>query len=283
MQFYISKNGEQSGPFTDEQLTERLNAGEISYEDLSWMEGMSEWRPLRQIEAPPVPPPVQQPPQMASLLAPVSTEKKNDKFTIWSLVLGIISLVGLFFVGIPAVICGHFGLSRIKKNPSLGGKGLAITGLITGYISSLIFMLALVSALTLPLINGGLESGKATQMLNNMKQVHLALFNAQSDNTATGDATIGYPVNAKLKSRADVKQMLVSCSYFKPDDIEKVQFDKMTIGNVSNDDPADTILLEYTSENGKLTVVVLKSGDGQILKSGQSMGNPPPRTPAFLE
>jgi len=58
MQIYISKNGEQSGPFTDEQLEERLNAGKISYDDMSWKEGMAEWQPLRQIVAPPVPPPV---------------------------------------------------------------------------------------------------------------------------------------------------------------------------------------------------------------------------------
>ena len=36
---------------------------------------------------------------------------------------------------IPAVICGHLALSRMKKNPqAYGGKGIAIAGLILGYL-----------------------------------------------------------------------------------------------------------------------------------------------------
>jgi peptidyl-prolyl cis-trans isomerase B (cyclophilin B) len=35
---------------------------------------------------------------------------------------------------IPAVICGHLALSRMKKNPQeFGGKGIALAGLILGY------------------------------------------------------------------------------------------------------------------------------------------------------
>lgn len=35
---------------------------------------------------------------------------------------------------IPAIICGHLALSRMKKNPQeFGGKGMALAGLILGY------------------------------------------------------------------------------------------------------------------------------------------------------
>jgi len=60
---------------------------------------------------------------------------KISAAAVASLALGIISLVFLgLFAGIPAVICGHVSLSNIKKNSILTGKGMAIAGLITGYL-----------------------------------------------------------------------------------------------------------------------------------------------------
>lgn len=54
---------------------------------------------------------------------------------IASLVLGILSVACFgIFAGIPAVICGHVALSELGKNPRLTGKGMAIAGLITGYV-----------------------------------------------------------------------------------------------------------------------------------------------------
>jgi hypothetical protein len=56
---------------------------------------------------------------------------------IWSLVLGILSFnCGLLFTSIPAVICGHIALSKVRKSGgALRGKGIAIAGLILGYIA----------------------------------------------------------------------------------------------------------------------------------------------------
>jgi hypothetical protein len=61
---------------------------------------------------------------------------KTEATAIWSFVL---SLVGLFclahLASIPAVICGHVALSKIKKSQLiLSGRGLAIAGVIVGYI-----------------------------------------------------------------------------------------------------------------------------------------------------
>ena len=120
------------------------------------------------------------------------------------------------------------------------------------------------------------------QMLSNMRQIHLCFQQASLDGTTTGDKALGWPADAKLKSKADVKKML-SVGYLKAEDLEKLQLDKMTIGNVSEADPDDTILLEYKTANGKTTLVALKSGECRSLRTGQSLGNPPPRTPAFLE
>lgn len=75
--------------------------------------------------------------------APVQTSGK----AIASLVLGIVSLVGgwvlnimlpffsgAFLLAVPAVILGHIALADIRRRPDLGGQGLAITGLVMGYI-----------------------------------------------------------------------------------------------------------------------------------------------------
>jgi len=52
--------------------------------------------------------------------------------------LAIASLVLVLALGpvgcIPAIICGHLALRRISKEPTLQGRGLALAGLIIGYI-----------------------------------------------------------------------------------------------------------------------------------------------------
>jgi len=56
---------------------------------------------------------------------------------IWSLVLAILSFAcGWLLTAIPAVICGHVALSKIRKSGgALRGKRIATAGLILGYIA----------------------------------------------------------------------------------------------------------------------------------------------------
>ncbi len=86
----------------------------------------------------------------ASPAPPVPPTSKSSPLAIWSLVLGILSLtLCSVFAAIPAVICGHMASGRIKRsNGLLTGQGLALAGLITGYISvglSLILVPALMA------------------------------------------------------------------------------------------------------------------------------------------
>lgn len=153
MNIYIHKNEQQLGPFDESQISEGLNSGAISLEDLAWKEGLTEWVRLGDLlhEPQKIPTPFQaRPTAKANFIQPSISgrentpsivAKKNEPLSIWALVLGIVSLIsclGGFFVGIPAVICGHVALSRIKRQPLLGGPGMAIAGLITGYLSILI-------------------------------------------------------------------------------------------------------------------------------------------------
>ena len=65
--------------------------------------------------------------------------RPNSGLAITSLICGIAGLV-LFWLWLPvvasivAVITGHMGLKQTKNNPALGGRGMAIGGLITGYV-----------------------------------------------------------------------------------------------------------------------------------------------------
>jgi len=78
-----------------------------------------------------------------------NTKKKG--LAIVSLVCGIIGGYAST-VSIIAVICGHLALNKIKKDPNLySGKGLAIAGLILGY-------LGLAIGLVLGIMRGAIKS-----------------------------------------------------------------------------------------------------------------------------
>jgi prepilin-type processing-associated H-X9-DG protein len=95
-------------------------------------------------------------------------KKQTPGIAIASLICGILSwvCVGLL-AAIPAVITGHMALGRIKRSAgALGGRGLAIAGLILGYTSivALAVLLVLFFTLVVPAIKE--ESSKADCMAN---------------------------------------------------------------------------------------------------------------------
>lgn len=44
--FYIAKNGQQTGPFSEAEVRQRIQAGGIALTDLCWKEGMANWQPV---------------------------------------------------------------------------------------------------------------------------------------------------------------------------------------------------------------------------------------------
>jgi hypothetical protein len=77
-------------------------------------------------ETPPRPPP------------PVpATVARTPPVAIWSLILAVLSFTcGWLFTAIPAVICGHIARAKIRKSGgALGGRGIATTGLVLGYVA----------------------------------------------------------------------------------------------------------------------------------------------------
>ena len=72
MEIYIARNGQQAGPFSEEQLKSMIQSGIASLNDQAWHQELSEWTPLHRVLklCPPVPP-VQQPPQISFESVPV--------------------------------------------------------------------------------------------------------------------------------------------------------------------------------------------------------------------
>jgi hypothetical protein len=108
----------------------------------------------------------------------IPAEPKNCSLAVWSLVLGILAIVlsvvciGPLF-GIPAVICGHMAYSRIKRSAgALAGGGLALGGLISGYVSlALIPIIGMMAAIAIPNFVKARSTAQKYACISNLLQI----------------------------------------------------------------------------------------------------------------
>lgn len=96
--------------------------------------------PIEQI-APMAPPVVQVSVQPAPPVQPQNSETTNG-LAIASMITGILGLLGAwaFFGGLPAIAAVILGIIALKKP---GGKGMAITGIVTGGLGIVGFLIVL--------------------------------------------------------------------------------------------------------------------------------------------
>jgi competence protein ComGC len=111
----------------------------------------------------------------------IPAEPKNCSLAVWSLVLGILAIVlsvvciGPLFA-IPAVICGHIAYSRIKRSAgALTGGGLALGGLITGYVSfALIPFIGILAAIAIPNFVKARTTAQMNACISNLREIDAA-------------------------------------------------------------------------------------------------------------
>ncbi len=109
MQIYIYRDGQQQGPYSDEDITRYIKEGGIKRDDLAWCDGCADWMPLAKLpgltlpSGPPPPPPVSvltvppppppQPPQIAASNTPETLG------TIALIVPAVGAFLNFFWVG----------------------------------------------------------------------------------------------------------------------------------------------------------------------------------------
>jgi hypothetical protein len=156
MQIHIARDGKQLGPFTLEEINRQLAAGTLSLSDNAWYEGASGWAALSTVPGvgagvaatPSAPSPAGASahiPATSSASGPVvpaasSPVAKTEPLAVMSLIFSVLGLSGFccgFFLMMAGagVVCGHLALSKIKNTPGLQGHGLALSGVIIGYVA----------------------------------------------------------------------------------------------------------------------------------------------------
>lgn len=143
-QWYYGSGGGQHGPVAEVELRALLASGAVGPQTLVWREGMSGWLPMQSVPefGSGVVMPSYLPPSAGSPGHYPGLPMTTSGLAIASMVCGIAGYLTCYFVailGIPAVICGHMALSRINSSPiPVAGRGMAIAGLILGYLGILI-------------------------------------------------------------------------------------------------------------------------------------------------
>ena len=103
-------------------------------------------------------PPATPPPSGSSPVPPPVAPSRTEPLAIVSLVLSILGCVCCgFLLCIPGIICGHLALSKIAREPGLQGRGMAMAGLILGYVGTFFWLIYVVFFGGLAAIQGIVE------------------------------------------------------------------------------------------------------------------------------
>lgn len=156
MTFFITQGGQQSGPFDEEYVRERLRSGLYSPEDLAWSEGMAEWVSLRSLF------PVDIPAATAASPPPLPSRKGQTPIHLedsagirmllpvgrsgWAIAAGYLGLFSMVIVPAPlaliASIIAIIDIRRSRKTDHVKyGMGRAIFGLVMGLLGTTILIL----------------------------------------------------------------------------------------------------------------------------------------------
>jgi len=131
MEFYLAKDGKQTGPFSEEQVKSMLGSGLLTGSELCWHEGLPNWAPLFQVlpgvpAAPPLSP--------ASFPLSESHSGQHPGFW-WRFLAHLIDTIVMYVVGfaIGFMVGLVMGLSDIREPGLLRGFG-GLMGFVAGWL-----------------------------------------------------------------------------------------------------------------------------------------------------
>lgn len=147
-QWYYGTEGQQQGPVSERELRQMMAQGIVTRETLVWRDGLGEWKPVSEV-AELLAPPLGAAAAMAYTHQAAYGAVPQCGLAIASMVCGIVSLLTCYVHGlaaIPAVICGHMAIKKIRDSEfPMAGRGMAIAGLVTGYLGILLQIATLVA------------------------------------------------------------------------------------------------------------------------------------------
>jgi general secretion pathway protein G len=112
---------------------------------------------------------------VSTSIPPSVPARQTSGLAIASLILGLCGIILCLgpLTGIPAVICGHIAQSKIRSSGGvITGGGLAITGLITGYISlAWIVVIGLLAAIAVPNFVKARQTALKAVCRNNLRMI----------------------------------------------------------------------------------------------------------------
>jgi hypothetical protein len=142
----IGADQKEYGPISIEQIRLWIQEGRLNATSRIQVDGSGEWKLLRDMPefAPLLPPPP------APITFPVTPQAPTtNPMAGWALGTGIFSVVCCQICGPVSIVLGVLALSQLKQNPTQGGRGLAIAGIVLGIISLLIsFFVIILSIVT---------------------------------------------------------------------------------------------------------------------------------------
>lgn len=135
MTYHISRQGQQLGQLTEEDIRSRLQRGELSPADLCWKEGMSNWQPLGQTlpnnQPPSIPTASTSPyaPPSANLAMPVNYLGRANLATLGQRLGAFLADLGLMLVACSPLFVGAGMLDQPNDTSEPSTLGLVLIGL----------------------------------------------------------------------------------------------------------------------------------------------------------
>ncbi len=194
MEIFIQHQGQQTGPFSLQQIQSGFLSGLYQHSDLIWHQGIEGWIPLSTLLNN----------NAAATVSPQTVIPHSSGLALTSMILGVSSFACLI-TSIPAIICGHIASSQIKNsNGRITGKGLALAGLITGYLGIGITLIAVIAGLTMPLIMRQQKVANRSEALSNAKSFGIALYEFNEEYGSYPNAKTASLVATKTSTPSEI-------------------------------------------------------------------------------